>query len=311
MNNPAPGPTEGLFSVTLTLPAGLDETQAGCFLACADDDALASSLVRDMKQGGQWTVQWITTIHPTRMDLGIRKDLAVVMAGLDSDFGKDLVWEILPIDPETNWLELNYKALPAFNIGDFYIYGSHHDGSIPAGQIGLLIDAATAFGSGEHGTTAGCLEALLMLRDAGGTPSSILDVGTGSGILAIAARKLWPVPTVATDNDPEAVRVAAVHASANNLAEGDISFICAEGFDDPAVAAPGPYPLVIANILAAPLKMMAAQLCAATAPGGTIILSGILAEGQADEVQAVYEQNGADAQDRLIRGEWATLILRK
>lgn len=311
MNKPAHGPSEGLFSVTLVMPSGLDESQAGCFLACADDEALASSLVRDLRQGGQWVLQFITNFHPSRADLGLRKDLALVMAGMEPKDGKDWDWEIREIDPDTNWLEQSYKALPAFSVGDFYIYGSHHDGSVPDGQTGLLIDAATAFGSGEHGTTAGCLEALLKLRDAGVTPRGVLDVGTGSGILAIAARKLWDVPHVATDNDPEAVRVAAVHARANGLAEDAIRFICAEGFDDPAVAAPGPYDLVIANILAAPLKEMAADLCAATAPGGTIILSGILAAAQADEVQAAYEAQGVAAQDRLIRGEWATLILRK
>lgn len=311
MNNNDHGPSEGIFAVTLILPAGLDESQAGCFLDCADDDALASSLVRDLRAGGQWCLQWITETHPTQADLNIRKDLALLAAGLDPADGRDWAWQVTTIDPETNWLELSYQALPAFDIGAFHIYGSHHDGHVPDGRIGLLIDAATAFGSGEHGTTAGCLEALLMLRDAGVTPAAILDVGTGSGILAIAARKLWAVPTVATDNDPEAIRVAAVHAQANGLDAEAIRFICAEGFDDPAITAAGPYPLVIANILAAPLKDMAAALTGATAAGGTIILSGILAAQQADEVQAVYERHGASAQDRLIRGEWATLILRK
>lgn len=311
MTAKSPVPAETLFSVTLTLPAGLDDAQAGSFMACVDDEALASSLVRDLRAGGLWRLQWITTIRPTRTDLSIRRELALVLAGLDADTVGDDAWAIDPIDPDTDWLAQSYRALPPFAIGDFFIYGSHHDGVVPDGKIGLLIDAATAFGSGEHGTTAGCLEALLGLRAAGFTPQNVLDVGTGSGILAIAARKLWAVPHIATDNDPEAVRVAAVHAAANGLGAADIGFICAEGFADPAIAGAGPYDLIIANILAAPLKDMAGDLCAATAAGGYIVLSGILAAGQADEVQAVYESHGAAAQGRLIRGEWATLVLRR
>lgn len=303
---------EPLFTVTMILPSGLDEHQAGCFLACVDDDALSSSLVRDLRQGGIWRLLWVTPHEHTHEDLDIRRHVAAAMADLPAAISNSLTWEVAEIDPDTNWLAQSYEALPAFAVRDFYIYGSHHDGSVPDGQVGLLIDAATAFGSGEHGTTAGCLEALLMLRDEGLAPAAILDVGTGSGILAIAAHKLWPAArTVATDNDPEAVRVAAVHAAANGLAPDAMTFICAEGFDDPAVAAPGPYPLVIANILAGPLKDMAQDLYAATAPGGHIVLSGILAETQADEVQAVYAQNGAAQLNRLIRGEWATLILQK
>ena len=302
-----------LYSVTLILPSGLDDDQAGCFLACIDDTALSSGLVRDLRAGNIWKLNWLTQELPDDSELEIRRDLAGAMAGLETELTDTLVWSIEDLDPSINWLQRSYNELAAFPIGTFYIYGSHHDAdpafTVPDGMTGLLIDAATAFGSGQHGTTSGCMEALLAMPSA---PRNILDVGTGSGILAIAAHKLWPAAaTTATDNDPEAVRVAAVHARANGIAEDAMRFICAEGFDDPAVAAQGPYDLIIANILAAPLKLMAADLCAAAAPGSIIILSGILAEVQADEVQAVYEACGTRAENRLIRGEWATLVLRK
>lgn len=302
-----------LFSITLILPAGLDDRQAGCFLACVDDDALSSGLVRDLKIGNAWRLSWLVETAPDPVDLEIRRDLAGAMAGLDTAVTDALAWVAENLDPSINWLQKSYNELAAFAVGPFYIYGSHHDADpdfrVPAGQIGLLIDAATAFGSGQHGTTAGCMEALASLPAA---PHRVLDVGTGSGILAIAAQKLWPAAAVtATDNDPEAVRVAAVHARANKLPDGTMNFICAEGFDDDAIVRGGPYDLIIANILAPPLKDMAADLCGALAPGGTVILSGILAEQQADEVQAVYESCGVKAVNRLIRTEWATLILRK
>lgn len=302
-----------LFSVTMILPAGLDDRQAGCFLACVDDAALSSGLVRDLKAGNTWRLNWLVEDQPDMTDLEIRRDLAGAMAGLDTTITDGLAWVVENLDPSINWLQRSYNELAAFSVGPFHIYGSHHrddpDFRVPAGQIGLLIDAATAFGSGQHGTTAGCMEALTALP---APPPRVLDVGTGSGILAIAAQKLWPGARVtATDNDPEAVRVAAVHAAANGIADGTMGFICAEGFADPAIVRGGPYELIIANILAPPLKEMAADLCGSVAPGGHIILSGILAVEQADEVQAVYESCGARPVERLIRGEWATLILRR
>ena len=302
-----------LYSVTLILPSGLDDDQAGCCLACIDVTALSSGLVRDLRAGNNWKLNWLTEDLPDEAELEIRRDLAGAMAGLETEITDALVWHIENLDPSINWLQRSYNELAAFPVGNFYIYGSHHAADpafkVPEGLTGLLIDAATAFGSGQHGTTSGCLEALQALPVA---PKNILDVGTGSGILAIAAHKLWPAAAAtATDNDPEAVRVAAVHARANHIADGAMRFICAEGFDDPAIAAQGPYDLIIANILAPPLKDMATALCAAAAKDGTIILSGILAEGQADDVQAVYEVCGTRAENRLVRGEWATLILRK
>jgi ribosomal protein L11 methyltransferase len=301
-------PETALYAATLLLPAGLDEDQAGCFLAVVPDDALSSSLVRDRAQGGAWMLHILAAAEPDPAELAARAHVAATVAGA-ADI--DISWTITPVDPDTNWLEQSYKALPAFAVGDFYIYGSHHDGAVPEGKTGLLIDAATAFGSGEHGTTAGCLEALQILRDSGLAPRNIIDMGTGSGILAIAARKIWPVAVLAVDNDPEAVRVAAVHGIANRIGEQDIIYLCADNFSDPGIAGRAPFDLVIANILAGPLKDMAESLCNVAGDDGHIVLSGILAQDQSDEVQAVYKKHGAHAVKRLIRGEWATLVLKK
>lgn len=210
--------------------------------------------------------------------------------------------------PDRDWLAWSYQQFPPFAVGRFFIYGQHYKDDIPAGQTGLQIDAATAFGSGEHGTTAGCLTLMQDLCDSGAAPARILDLGCGSGILAIAAAKLWLDATVSgSDIDAEAVRVSALHAAANQ--EDDIDFLTAEGLNDACLSARAPYDLLIANILAGPLKEMAADLCAATAAGGRIILSGILDE-QAEEVQAVYEAHGwAPVQTHHDRG-WTSFLLR-
>lgn len=211
---------------------------------------------------------------------------------------------------EENWLEKVYQANAPFTVGPFFIYGSHFDGEVPAGQIGLNIDAATAFGSGDHGTTKGCLIAMLDLKSAGQCPWNVLDMGTGSGILAIAAWKLWQTPITAIDNDAESIRVTRRYQDINGVKDGKgaMQTETGDGFSSPLCQRRAPYDLIIANILAGPLKEMAPDLKAVSDENGYVILSGML-HTQADEVLSVYEGLGFSKKDRIDIDKWSTLVL--
>lgn len=230
----------------------------------------------------------------------------------ECDLPDNLDWDVHVIDDNTDWLTQSYQAFPAFSVGPFFIYGSHHEGGVPGGQMGLQIDAATAFGSGEHGTTKGCLLAMLDLKGMGVCPWNILDMGTGSGILAIAAWKLWKTPILAVDIDAESVRVSEHHADLNGVKLGGSGLSCqvGDGFSVPLVDTKAPYELVIANILAGPVIDFAAQLEAATDKPGYALISGMLLEQTAD-VLAAYEAQGFALQQRYDVGEWSSLLLSK
>lgn len=211
---------------------------------------------------------------------------------------------------DRDWLAESYRALPPFTIGSFFIYGSHYTGERPQGAIPLLIEAATAFGSGEHGTTSACLRAIEYVKSSATMPRLILDMGCGSGILAAAAAKLWPqTPVHAADNDPECIRVTKHHLSVNGIK--NVTAFESDGY---AHGSPvwnhAPYDFIIANILAGPLIAMAEEQARALSPGGYLILSGTLQE-QAEDVVAAYRPHGLDPVIEFPAGEWMTLLLRK
>lgn len=214
--------------------------------------------------------------------------------------------------PERDWLAHVHAAHPPFSVGPFFVRESSRQEPSPPGSIPLTIDAVTAFGSGSHGTTKGCLEALGILAQQDFIPRSILDMGTGSGILGIAAWKLWRVPVLAVDIERESIRVACRHRSMNDVPAAGRGMLCKQGgrFDIKAVAARSPFDLILANILAGPLRTMAQDLWSALAPGGRVVLSGMLHE-QADEVFAVYAACGAVMDRRVDHGEWSTLVLSR
>lgn len=212
---------------------------------------------------------------------------------------------------DRDWLAESYRGFPAFAVGPFFIHGSHHEDTIPEDKTSLQIDAATAFGSGEHGTTKGCLLAMLDLKDQGVCPWNILDMGTGSGILAIAAWKLWKTPVLAVDNDEEAVRVACRHREINKIPAGETDMLCkaGDGFNTRAVQDKKPFDLVIANILAVTLKEMVGELKAVSDTNGFVILSGIRIN-QAEEVLYVYGKSGFELRQRYEIDDWSTLVLQ-
>lgn len=212
-----------------------------------------------------------------------------------------------------NWLAENLQTFPPIRAGRYFVHGSHFEGRVPHGSIGLLVDAATAFGSGEHQSTYGCLMALNDLAKRG-EPLRIghgraLDMGCGSGILALAMARTWKVPVVATDIDEESVRVTRFNARRNGV---DDLMTCfpGDGFKTGRVWHDAPYDVVCANILARPLCSMARDLAASVAPGGRVVLAGLLTR-QEQMVLSAYRTQGLVLDRRYRLAPWSTLVLRK
>jgi ribosomal protein L11 methyltransferase len=211
--------------------------------------------------------------------------------------------------PDIDWIAKSLEGLKPVRAGRFLVHGSHDRDKVRSGDIAIEIDAGQAFGTGHHGTTAGCLETIERVLNAE-NPKNALDLGTGSGVLAIAVRKLRPmIPVLATDIDPIAVRVARENVRRNGIANG-IALETAPGFHSPAFDRYGPFDLIIANILARPLIKMAPQLVNHLSPGGSVILSGILAE-QRWKVISAYSGAGLAHVRTIWRNGWVTIHLRK
>ncbi len=208
--------------------------------------------------------------------------------------------------PDVDWVVKSLEGLKPVRAGRFLVHGSHDRDKVRSGDIAIEIDAGQAFGTGHHGTTAGCLEVIDRVVRARKVRNA-LDLGTGSGVLAIAVRKLKDIPVLATDIDPIAVGVAAENVRRNGIASG-IRTVTAPGFHSTAFLENGPFDLIIANILARPLIKMAPQLVANLAPGGSVVLSGILAS-QRWKVLAAY--NGARLRHvrTIWRNGWVTIHL--
>ena len=211
--------------------------------------------------------------------------------------------------PETDWVSKVKRELVPVEAGRFFVYGSHDADKVPEGCEPLLIEAAMAFGTGHHGTTLGCLQALDRLADDGFVGQAVLDVGCGTAVLAMAAARIWDGTILASDIDEVAVEVARANVEANGLT-GRVQCIEAAGLDHPQLAESAPYDLIFANILKGPLIALAGDITGRLRPGGRVILSGILNE-QADEVIAVYTRAGNSLEDRREIGDWTTTTLVK
>ena len=231
-------------------------------------------------------------------------DLVRDALGADA-FGAFQGAEILP---QIDWVAESLAGLAPVAAGRFLIHGSHDQDCLPAGRTRIAIDAGQAFGTGHHGSTAGCLAVLdrLIARRRFVNP---FDLGTGSGVLAIALAKTLHTNVLASDIDPLAARIAAENARHNNVGNR-VRVIAAAGMDHPEIRARAPYDLIIANILAGPLIRLAPQIAPALAPGGTLVLSGLLPH-QRGRIVAAYGVQGV----RLIRAQahngWAVLELRR
>jgi len=211
--------------------------------------------------------------------------------------------------PETDWVAHVRRELAPVEAGRFFVYGTHDAGKLPDGRVGLLIDAAMAFGTGHHGTTLGCLRAFDAMLTAGETFENVADIGCGTAVLAMAAARTTDATVIASDIDPVAVDVAEANLAANAMA-GAVKCVVAAGFDQDDLTAAAPFDLIFANILKGPLIMLAEDMSAHCKQGGGAILSGILNE-QADEVIEVYARHGFNLVTRDEIVDWTTLTLRK
>ncbi|MFL5297735.1 MAG: 50S ribosomal protein L11 methyltransferase [Phenylobacterium sp.] len=207
---------------------------------------------------------------------------------------------------DADWLAMALSGLPPVRAGRFFVYGAHDRGLAPASTVNLRIEAGAAFGTGHHGTTEGCLSAFDALLKARRFPR-VLDVGCGTGVLAIAAARTGSRLTLGTDIDAPSVRIANENARLNRASA---RFVHAGGLADPRVRAGAPYDLVFANILAPPLVALAEDIRRALKPGGTAILSGLL-RTQERRIVAAYASHGFRLARRLRRDAWATLVLTR
>ena len=208
--------------------------------------------------------------------------------------------------PALDWVAESQKGLPPLRAGRFFVHGAHAAGEVPAGAIAIRIDAGQAFGTGHHESTRGCLLALDALARRG-RPRICLDLGCGSGILAIAMAKRWRAPVLASDIDPLAVAVTAANVRLNGVAPW-VRTVASDGAGRLGLVRPGPYDLIAANILAGPLSAMAGDLARVLALGGRLILSGLLLS-QENAVLAPYRARRLRPMRRLVLGDWVTLVL--
>lgn len=258
---------------------------------------------KEATDGDNWTVT-LTTMGPP--------DLAEIRRRLDDlaahENIRGLPSKLKPMRlPEKNWLQHVHDNFPPVTVGRFFIRGSHFKGKTPKGLTALHIDAATAFGSGEHQTTKGCMLAFDWLAERH-VAKNALDMGCGSGILAIAIKKIWPKARLtAVDIDPESVKVTKRHARMNKV---PLKAAAGDGYRTPLALTNKPYDLIAANILAGPLIAMAPSARRALGKGGFVVLSGLL-KRQAGDVKKSYEKQGMQLVHQIPEGDWMTLVLHR
>ena len=248
----------------------------------------------------RWVLEGFARAAPDRAALETALDLAAAACGVATPR-----LEIEQI-PDTDWVQANLRDFPPIDAGRFYVHGSHFSGRPPAGRIALQIDAGAAFGSGEHATTRGCLLAIDGLLRLGRIRHP-LDLGCGSGILAMALAKSIGRPVLAADIDATAVKVAERNAARNGV-RSRLRAVTSIGYRNPAIRGGRPYDLIVANILARPLVAMAKDLKRSLAPNGYAVLSGLLVK-QERQVLAAHRLQGLSLAARLRLNGWSTLVL--
>ncbi|GFE51480.1 ribosomal protein L11 methyltransferase [Roseobacter cerasinus] len=283
------------FTALTTLPGKAAAERLGSAMERMTPEPTGIGVFEVEDGSGLWEVGGYFTEHPDEAALAL---LAAAMGARPF-----VVSEL----PETDWVAHVRRELAPVQAGRFFVYGSHDADQVPHEAQPLLIEAAMAFGTGHHGTTLGCLQALNRLLEQGVLARNVVDIGCGTAVLAMAAARVWPNAVLASDIDEVAVDVANSNVVANGL-QGRVRCVEAAGFDHPDLFAASPFDLIFANILKGPLVALAPDVARHLQPGGYAILSGILNE-QADEVIAIYAGNGIHLQHREEIVDWTTLTL--
>tara|TARA_B100001179_G_scaffold98692_1_gene70123 strand:+ start:2983 stop:3924 length:942 start_codon:yes stop_codon:yes gene_type:complete len=298
--------------ISWKLSALVDRTAAEAALAASAEDAWDSELVLsaheveadryDPMNAGLWRIEaW----YPRKPDKALRATLKDMFDGSPPDFSLEKV------EPE-DWVTLSQHAVEPVRAGPFHIRTPDHDAAEDA--IDLVIPASRAFGTGQHETTAGCLAMLGWLRSRGMRPRDIADIGTGTGLLAIGALKLFPTANViASDIDPVCDEIVRENARGNAIPLGQrpgaLHYVTAPGMAHPALKSRAPYDLLIANILAGPLIALAPDFARTLQPGARVILAGLLTTQEA-RVTRAYQREGLRLEHRIVDGDWSILCFR-
>jgi len=282
----------------------LDQAQAHAVAAALDNHPDFESCALDLREiaAGEWTV---AVYFEDRPDAARRQRLGEAVA---KAIGRPAPAIIVAELPDADWVARSLEGLPAVRAGRFVVHGAHERNRVAVNDIGIEIEAGLAFGTGHHGTTTGCLIAIGRLV-ATRPIENALDVGTGTGVLAIAIARLAHAPVLATDIDPVAVRVARENIRLNGAA-GWVRTATAAGLSARIFAERGPFDLIVANILAGPLVRLAPAIRKHLAPGGTVILSGLLIPQRA-RVLAAYRAEGLRLTGEHRLGEWLTLVFTR
>ena len=267
----------------------------------------ASSLASfEETPGGSWCIEALVS-HGADM-AALRARLLVVAAAEGVEPPEVTIGPL----PETDWVAATQANFPAIDAGRYHVHGSHlppaGPGTVGLAAIDLEVDAGPAFGTGEHDSTRGCLLALDGLADSLEVGRA-LDMGCGSGILAMAMAKTWKAPALAADIDPAAVRTARENARRNGVGHL-VEAIESDGYENAEIGRRAPFDLITANILAQPLIAMAPDLARGLAKGGRAVLSGLLAR-QADGVLAAHRAEGLALVRRVECGDWRTLVVER
>ncbi|MDB5467729.1 MAG: ribosomal protein methyltransferase [Phenylobacterium sp.] len=286
--------TDDAFQIIARGPRAVAEAAAVAVDETPATEALTYSILEEDEDRDVWRIDAFPTTDEER---------AALVAVLDGFPALQVVTEKLA---DADWLAMALSGLPPVRAGRFFVYGAHDRGLAPPSTVNLRIEAGAAFGTGHHGTTVGCLQAFDDLLKAQSFPR-VLDVGCGTGVLAIAAARTGSQVAVGTDIDAPSVRIANENAALNRATA---RFVHASGLNDPRVRSDAPYDLVFANILAPPLIALSQDIKGALKPGGLAILSGLL-RTQERRVLAAYTSRGFTLVRRLHRDAWATLVLRR
>lgn len=286
--------THSLWLVEFSVPAHVKDS----FMDALEEHADSMTCFEDGCEE-RWKLQIYRIEEPD-------ETLQHLIEQLANDNTLDIPQVNITFVPPADWVSESQKNFEAVEAGIFFVYPSWRREEVPPHATAIEIDPQRAFGTGRHETTRGCL---LALQEITISPQRILDMGCGSGLLAIGAAKLWPKAEIwAADNDPVCVETTLTNAQINHV--GHIQAALSDGYNSHTVQTHAPYDLILANILAQPLIDLAPQATAALANGGTLILSGLL-NTQAEAVTQAHFTHGLKLEKQASYGDWTVLVLRK